>query len=277
MKKSATEIRLRLGGAVSVTVGTKNLAFDPAGRICRQSEAISATGSELSECVSLLAHGSLYTVSEFLPLGYVPLKEGGRAGVCGRALTKNGAVVGFSEITSVSLRLHRNVADFAAPLIKEFSKRGPVGTVVISPPGMGKTTFLRSAALLLARGEGTKPLRVGVADEREEILAGITETGFLDVLSGMKKSRALELLTRTMSPQVLICDELNHEDAEAVSLACNTGVALIASAHAGSIDDLRHRPGLWELVRSGAFRLAVTLWAKDDRRLCDITETEVLL
>ncbi len=274
--KTASEIRLRYRGAASVTAGKRNLPFDSSGRVCGQKEAVSATQSELAECVSLLARGSMYTVSEFLPFGYLPLQEGGRAGVCGKGLTKNGELTGFLEVTSVDLRLHKNVVDFAAPLIKEFCSRGPVGTVVISPPGMGKTTFLRSAALLLARGVGIRPYRVGVADEREELMAGMTELGLMDVLSGVKKSRALEILTRTMSPQVLICDELNHEDALAVSLAQNTGVALIASAHASGVDDLKHRRGLWDMVCSGAFRLAVTLTERDGEFCCSICDTDVL-
>ena len=194
---------------------------------------------ELAECVCLLSRGSLYTYEESIKNGYIPLPEGGRAGVCGEMLFREGRAAGIKRITSVNLRLHRLVRNFALPLLWRYEQTGLCGCIVYAPPAMGKTTFLRSAAVLLSEGAVLPPLKVAVADERSEILSVPLSHGLLDVVSGCPKAQAIELLTRTMSPDVILCDEIGAGEAAAVLEAQNTGVRLIASAHADSLEALR--------------------------------------
>lgn len=257
---SADEIRLRRNGACSLTCGEKNLAFDARGRICRASEALRATEAELTECLGRITGGSLYTCDSFLAQGFIPLGGGGRAGICGRADIRGGKMTGFTLINSITLRVHRFISDMALPLAEEFRRNGLCGALVISPPGGGKTTFLRSAAYLLSQSGATGGFRVAIADERSEIAAAMPPNcGFLDVLSGINKSAAIEMLTRTMSPQAIICDEISASDSASVAGAVNCGAAVIASAHGAGIEDVSSRPGLRELVVSGAFKKYVLL------------------
>ena len=111
ISQTASELRLRAGMPASVTVGERNLLFDTSGRACGGANALRATRAELLECVSKLTRGSLYSCENAVSMGYIPLPEGGRAGICGRAKVSAGRVECFSEITSVNLRVHRFVPD----------------------------------------------------------------------------------------------------------------------------------------------------------------------
>ncbi len=270
------EIRLRRNGVVSLTAGMKNLYFDEHGRICALESALRATDVEIDETVKRLTDGSLYSFDEFVSSGFIPLSVGGRAGVCGRANVQGGRTKGFSEITSLNLRVHRFIENCASPLVERFSKEGIRGTVVCSPPAYGKTTFLRSVAYLLASGKGIAAKRVAIADERSEISVGLKTHGTLDILSGMQKSEAITLLTRTMSPEVIICDEISAHETESVLEAQNSGVPLVASAHCNRPDELLKRGRMKELIKNGVFPLCVLL-TYDGGYKCNVYATEEFL
>jgi stage III sporulation protein AA len=274
--RDVNEIRLRRNGIVSLTAGMKNLFFDEGGRICTLGSALRVTDGEIDETLKRLTDGSLYSFDEFVSSGFIPLSVGGRAGVCGRANVQGGKTKGFSEITSLNLRVHRFIENCASPLVERFSEDGILGTVVCSPPAYGKTTFLRSVAHLLASGKGIPPKRVAIADERSEISVGLKSNGTLDVLSRMQKSEAITLLTRTMSPEVIICDEIGAHETESVLEAQNSGVPLIASAHCNRPDELLRRGRMKNLLENGVFPLCVLL-SYDGGYKCKICDTEDFL
>ena len=262
---NANEIRLRKNAPLSVTVGMKNIFLDENGSACALRSAVCATESEMNECIYRLTEGSLYTCERYVAQGFIPLAEGGRAGANG-----------FAEITSVNLRLHRFLPNVAAPLIERFRSDGICGTLVCAPPALGKTSFLRSAAYLLSSGKGISPTRVGLADERCELSPGIMNFGLCDVVSGMPKAEAITLLTRTMSPQTIICDEIGAEEVLPILRSQNTGVSLIASAHCRSPKELAIRGEMRSLLDCGIFPLSVTL-DYNGGYTCRIEETEALL
>ena len=270
--EKANEIRIRRNAPISVTCGNKNILFDEKGRVCNVSKAICATDGEIAECLSKLTSGSLYTCDEYVASGYIPLAEGGRAGVCGRANSRGG----FAEINSINLRMHRFLPDVAKSLVQKLNRDGLCGVLVCSPPAMGKTTFLRSAAYLLSSGKYIPPTRVGIADERGEISAGIDKSGLLDVISSMPKGEAINMLTRTMSPQIIICDEIGGSEAEPIIEAQNTGVSLIASAHCENPQKLLLRGRMKLLLERDLFKLCVIL-GYDGGYTCEIAETEAFL
>lgn len=251
---AANEIRLRKNAPLSVTVGDKNILPDEEGRVSTISRCLCVSDKEIEECIYKLTDGSLYTCDRYIPQGFIPLPEGGRAGVCGRIGPK-----GFAEITSVNLRIHRFLPKIAAELITYYKNEGICGALVCSPPALGKTTFLRSAAYLLSKGIGISPLRVGVADERCELAVGVGDFGLCDIISGMPKAEAINILTRTMAPQVIICDEIGAEETKSVLQSQNTGVCLIASAHCKSPRELFKRGDMGLMLESGIFPLSVIL------------------
>ena len=251
---SLTELRLRKGLPFSVTVRGRNLLLDPSGLPCGADRAIRGTAHDIDECLEKMTGGSLYAFEEQLAGGFLTLPDGCRAGVAGEmTLSADGRPV-FREITSINLRVSRFLPRFALPLAETFARDGLCGVLVCSPPAGGKTTFLRSAAHLLCTG--SPPRRVGIADERGELLL---PQGIFDRVSGCPKGKAIELLTRTMSPEVIVCDELGAGDEHAVLAAQNTGVALVASVHARSVGEALRRPCVRTLTDAGVFGLAAVL------------------
>lgn len=269
---SANEIRLRKYAPVTVTVGSRNVAFDENGAVCALSRALRVSAEEFNECLMRLTDGSLYTCESYIANGFIPLAEGGRAGVCGRGDAKGG----FYEITSVNLRLHRFLPYVARPLVDKFGTGGVTGTLVCSPPAVGKTTFLRSASYLIASGNGIAPKRVCIADERREIAVGIEGSGLIDVISLLPKAKAIEIFTRTMSPEVVVCDEIGADEVEAIAETQNSGIPLIASAHCKRPTDLIKRGRMKKLLEQGIFPLCVLL-SNEHGFSCEIHETEKLL
>lgn len=269
---SANEIRLRKNSPFSLTVGTKNFMIDRQGRICGIKSAMRITEAELFECVERLTEGSLYTYDEYLKKGFIPLENGCRAGICGRAAPLGG----WTEISSVNLRVCHFVPNAAGVLIKEFAVKGVKSTLVCAPPAMGKTTFLKSVAYLLANGIGISPTRVGLADERGELFSGIGDNGLIDPCVFLPKAAGIELLTRVMSPEVIICDEISATEVDAVIETQNCGVSLIASAHCKTPRELLLRGRMREIANPDRFPLCVIL-GYDGEFNCTVYKTEELL
>ncbi|MCH5183051.1 MAG: hypothetical protein J1E00_02655 [Oscillospiraceae bacterium] len=254
LAKQITEVRLRLEKPFSITAGGRNLLPDETGCLRTTADALRVTRGDLEEMLSRLTEGSLYAFEEPLGNGYLPLPDGCRAGVAGETILSPGGRLRFRRITSVNLRISRFLPSFARPLTDRLREGSPVGALIISPPAGGKTTFLRSAAWQLSTG--VRPYRVGIADERGELEI---PDGLCDRITGCEKAKAIELLTRTMSPEYLLCDELGVGEEGPLLAAQNTGVRLIASVHGGCLEEATQRPCARTLLEAGLFGYLVLL------------------
>ena len=242
------EIRLRAGRPVSVTDETgEHLLGAP--RTC----------DEIEKAADALTRHSLYAREEELENGYLSLENGCRAGVCGR--WTGGRV---QEITSLCIRLARAVpgcADRCMPYLYEAGR--PLSALILSQPGLGKTTLLRDMARQFSEGtHWGAGVNVAVADERRELGgAGRLNLGpRTDVLEGCRKADALEMLVRTMRPDVIATDELGRAgDAEAVREAIRCGTAVLATAHADSLCAARGRSVLRTLLEEEVFERIILL------------------
>jgi len=215
--------------------------------------------SEFNGIVASLCDNSLYAHSDTMRDGFIYTKDGLRAGVCGRAVLENGKISVLSEITSLCIRIPNRYPGTADDLLPYILGDGCLnGMLICSPPGIGKTTVLRELAVCLS--ETTLALRVGIVDTRFEIGYGLSGRS-MDIFSGYPRAIGIDIALRTMAPQILICDEIyGAEDSEAVFRCKNAGVAMIASAHAGSLKEVTEKAELNPLFESGVFHTVVFLF-----------------
>jgi len=245
--KDLIELRIRAGRPVQLI-----------GRSFEEFRGGRTGASLVLETAQALAGHSLYAREEELREGYFTIEGGCRVGVCGRMTAEEGRIQRLTHAGSVCVRIAREVKG-AADGVREalYGPDGPRSALVVSAPGMGKTTLLRDAARQLSEGTGgRRGVRVGIADERGE-LAGCSmgvptlDVGpRTDVMDGCPKRTGMRLLVRAMSPEVIVTDELGHpEDAAAVQDALRCGVKVIASVHAADEREAERRigRGLYEL------------------------------
>lgn len=209
---------------------------------------------EMDGTVNALCGGSMYAHQDTLRQGYLSVPGGIRVGVCGRMRTDGGRLLGISEISSLVFRFPHAVALPVEPICRLLRVTHPGrGVLIYSPPGVGKTTLLR--AIIPALSAPPHGFRLAVIDTREELAACGTQTALgVEWLSGYPRAVGIEIATRTLSPQLIVCDEIGGgEEAEAICAACNAGVPLLATAHGASVSGLLHRRGLRLLHESGVF------------------------
>ncbi|MEG1537936.1 MAG: stage III sporulation protein AA, partial [Clostridiales bacterium] len=235
-----------------------------------QDEALAPrlTREEFRKTVLLVTDSSFYALEEELRRGYITLPGGHRAGITGRAVLEKGVVRTLREISGINMRLARHIPGLALPLLPWlFNQQGDLQqTLLVAPPRAGKTTMLRDIACLLSAGAYGSPLTCGIVDERSELAAlrqGLPQLPIglrSDVLDGCPKAEGLMMLLRSMSPQVLICDEIGRpEDVTALQEAAHAGVRVIASAHGADVGELTRRPALESLLTAKAFTRIVFL------------------
>lgn len=212
-----------------------------------------------------MCQNSVYARQEELKHGFVSLPGGHRAGFCGHGVIENGQVSSLTEISSINLRIAHEIIGAADNVLPALVHGMDIfNTVVVSPPGFGKTTLLRDMARQL--GSEKYGFRVGLADERGELAAMYRGTPqcdvgiFTDVYDGCPKEKAMQMLLRGMAPKVVITDELGGTDEEkAVRALTYAGVRVICSIHGQSREDVLARPGIGEMLRAGIFRKVVLL------------------
>ena len=223
---------------------------------------------EVEQIAKRLCDGALYAHRDTIASGYITLKGGIRVGISGYAKYEYKSFVGVSDISSLLFRIPGHACDFSQELYSAFLQGVGSGMLIYSPPGAGKTTALRSLALSVGSGRGAR--RVAVIDERcefdEEDYAGAE----VDILKGYKRRRGIEIATRTMSPEILMIDEIGADDAEGIGAVSKCGIPLIATSHAASLEELRSKPSLSALLSSGVFDVFVGIRREGERYLLTV-------
>ena len=212
--------------------------------------------------VRRLCGDSLYAYEEELKQGYFTVRSGLRVGVCGRIAARSTAIQSMSAISSLCIRIPREVKGCGEALAERIYGSGLSSALILSPPGMGKTTLLRD----LIRIASESGWNVAVADERCEIAAcwdGAPQMDVgprTDVMDGCPKALALPLLIRACAPQLLAADEIGDAaDAKALLDARRCGAAVLATAHAAGYEDAKRRESLAAVLREGVFDRMVLL------------------
>ncbi|MEG1547809.1 MAG: stage III sporulation protein AA [Clostridia bacterium] len=212
---------------------------------------------------------SIYAWEEELKNCFITLRGGYRVGLSGRAYMEKGELMRLTRVNGFNIRIARECAGCAADIVRNMVDESgrPLSTLIFSAPGVGKTTMLRDIARHFSYGlNGLIPRKVSIADERSELAGSYNGVATLDVgprtdvLDGCAKARAMALLIRTMSPELIITDEIGGKaDADAIMDAATCGVAVIASAHARNVDELKQRESLMKLITNGCFKCLIEL------------------
>lgn len=294
--ETLTEIRLRAGLPVSL-ITTKENYFLPkkyqtvgktteqkieqtmeikekAMKKTRQSETEwILSPEELQIIFERISQYSVFAYTEEIGEGFITLKGGHRAGLCGKYYKGERGEGHIKNISSINLRVAREVRGCAAPVFPWlFEEKRFCHTLFVSPPGNGKTTYLRDLIRLLS--DGTPQIdgrNVSVVDERSEIGNRTREgEGFYlgkrtDLMDHCPKAEGMLMLLRTMTPDVLAADEIGREeDIQALAYIRNCGCGLLMTAHGNSIQDVMKRPVLGGYLKRYPFERYVFL-EKDEK------------
>ncbi|GHI01014.1 stage III sporulation protein AA [Neobacillus kokaensis] len=219
-----------------------------------------------------ISHFSIYTLEEELKRGYITVSGGHRIGLAGKVILESGKVKAIRDISSFNIRIAREKIGIAQPIIPYIFQGKWMNTMVIGPPQTGKTTLLRDIARIISDGNETNGIpakKVGIVDERSEIagcINGIPQLTFgvrVDVLDACPKAEGMMMMIRSMSPDVLIVDEIGRkEDAEAIREAVHAGINLMMTTHGSSVEEISKRPSLKEIIQQRIFERYVVLSRK---------------
>ncbi len=268
VKKQLEEVRIRAERPLMVHWHGLDSCIDPEGGMCVGSNALIPDEGECRNFMENICRHSVYAVEEQLKYGYITLEGGFRIGLGGKAVMEGGEVRTIRECMSFNIRIAREIKGCANKLIGNIKRNdGSIfSTILISPPQKGKTTLIRDAARQISNGIGIKPHKVCVIDERSEIGSctnGIPQMDLgirTDILDSFPKDRGIMQALRSLSPEVIITDEIGgRADADAVEEAANCGVCIIATMHGCTPEDIRNRPALRALLDTSVFDRFVLL------------------
>lgn len=240
------ELRMRRGKPLCIFMDGECFIIGENGIATTLDEAYTVTEKDIEYTLLNITDGSFYTYENEIKNGYVTIDGGNRVGLAGRAVEDENGNMCIREIFSLNFRFARQIKSCGAEAV-QFIKEGKkiYNTIVVSPPGCGKTTLLREIARIISNSG----FKVCVVDERNEICAMQSEKTYdvginTDVYSGFSKKEGISMAIRCLSPQIIIADELGRkEDFDAVCFASNSGVASVCSIHAKNFDDIVKKHG----------------------------------
>ncbi|MBU8879342.1 stage III sporulation protein AA [Bacillus sp. FJAT-29790] len=256
------EIRVRINRPLELTIKgiPRFLSY-----IVRQEDAV--------HLLNKISHFSIYTLEEELRRGYITIEGGHRVGLAGKVILEGGAVKAIRDISSFNIRIAREQIGIADQLVPHLFNGGWLHTMIIGPPQTGKTTLLRDIARIISSGDINarfQAYKVGIIDERSEIAGsvnGIPQMTFgprVDVLDACPKVEGMMMMIRSMSPDVLIVDEIGRkEDADAIMEAVNAGIKLIMTTHGSSLEEISKRPTIKPVLEMGIFQRFIELNRKN--------------
>ena len=265
------EIRLRMNAPLLIIYANQESFITEDAKISdNPRKAIIITKNEIKETMEYISNYSLYAFEDEIRQGFITINGGHRIGIAGKTIMEDDVIKGMKHISFINIRLAHQVKGCANPVLPYLFNEQASGifhTLIISPQRCGKTTLLRDIIRQLSDGSSHHPgMSIGVVDERSEIGACYmgapqNELGMrTDILDCCPKAKGMMMLIRSMSPQIIAVDEIgSKEDMDAIDYVIGCGCKLIATVHGSSIEDIKNKPILGELVKKQLFERYIIL------------------
>ena len=253
------EIRIKAGKKTILQIGEEEVITN-----------YISTLEDIRTILQRISNYSIYAYDDEIRQGYITIRGGHRVGICGTCVIEKNSVKTIKDIASLNIRVCNEIVGCSDKIMKFIIEdKSVLNTIIISPPRCGKTTLLRDIGRNISNGlkninfQGKK---VCVIDERSEIAScysGIPQLDVglrTDVLDSCPKSEGIMMSIRSMSPEVIICDEIGTSlDMESVIKASNSGVTIITTIHGYGIEDLYNREVFKNIVENNIFHRAIVL------------------
>lgn len=258
IKDKTYEIRLRAGKCIVLKTQDGTLFADREKLTYIYSEDLyKVTNHEIKESFNRLCNYSVYSHAENIAQGFITLRGGHRVGICGTAVSENNRISSIKSVNSLNIRIAKEFKGCADEIMGRVFRKGLTNIIIAGPPSSGKTTLLRDIVRQISSGRLGEYHKVAIVDERCEIAPvndGICcfDSGpDTDVLSSFSKADGIMCALRTLSPDLIVCDEIGTTDeCEAIKNGLNSGVYFALSIHASDIAELKNKPQFITLAQS---------------------------
>ena len=230
--------------------------------------------ANIRETMEYVSNYSLYAYEEEIKNGFITISGGHRIGISGKTIIEKNSVKTIKYVSSINVRLSHQIKGCADKIVAFIHENGRAQhTLIISPPGCGKTTLLRDLIRQLSdgnKGLGIQGRTVGVVDERSEIGAcylGVPQNDLgkrTDILDCCPKDSGMIMLIRSMAPDIIAIDEIGKEsDVDSIEYIINCGCTVIGTVHGNSIEDVKMKPVMQRLMQNKIFKRFIVLSASN--------------
>ncbi|WIF94530.1 stage III sporulation protein AA [Caminicella sporogenes] len=291
--KNVEEIRLRVNRPLIINVSGEDYFVTDTGIITKNKHNIIMVNKlDVETCFQLVTDYSAYALEEEIRNGFITIKGGHRVGICGKTIIEKKRVKTLKDISGLNIRFSKEKIGCAKKVIRYIikSQNSIYNTLIISPPQCGKTTLLRDIVRLISNGVADlnfKGINVGVVDERSEIggcYNGVPQNDIgirTDILDSCPKAEGMIMLIRSMSPKVIVTDEIGRDDdIYALKEAMNAGVKFITTIHGSSLEEVCRRENISKLIKNKVFERVIILSNKPKvgtvRKIIDCKNNKIL-